>query len=103
MDGGARVQQRVFSVKAIYNGSFIGMKRRAKTSSRIVQFKGNGFLFFFFFSFLSFYFLFLSFFLFLSLSLSLFFIWKGLIEAFANHVPVALVNSFVVDVIDGNA
>lgn len=95
MDGGARVQQRVFSVKAIYNGSFIGMKRRAKTSSRIMQFKGNGFLFFVpfflfaFYSSLSFFFL--------------FFIWKGLIEAFANHVPVALVNSFVVDVIDGNA
>lgn len=82
MDGGARATARI-SVKAIYNGPFIGMKGRAKTSSRIVQFKGNPF-----------------FFLYLFFSFS---IWKGLIEAFANHVPVALVNSFVVDVIDGNA
>lgn len=66
MDGGARVQQRVFSVKAIYNGSFIGMKRRAKTSSRIMQFKGNGFLFLFLSFFLLFIPLFLSFFFFFS-------------------------------------
>lgn len=36
---------------------------------------------------------------------SFLFIWERppFIGAFAKHVPVALVNSFVVDVIDGNA
>lgn len=78
MDGGARTTSRI-SVKAIYNGPFIGMKGRAKTSSRIVQFKGNPFLFppLFPSSSPS-----LSFSLsLLSLSLILFSIWKGLIEA----------------------
>lgn len=99
MDGGARTTSRI-SVKAIYNGPFIGMKGRAKTSSRIVQFKGNPFLFppLFPSSSPS-----LSFSL-SPLSLSFFFPFgKALLKPFANHVPVALVNSFVVDVIDGNA
>lgn len=103
MDGGARATSRI-SVKAIYNGPFIGMKGRAKTSSRIVQFKGNPFLFPPLFPSFS---PSLSISLTLSLSLSsllsFFPFGKALLKPFANHVPVALVNSFVVDVIDGNA